>query len=77
VSSSRSWAYTCNGGWSTKRAESSVATTRFRSATLSLFAGTTRVARSGVAGFLPAVARDRPVKAAAALVVTPAARRFR
>ena len=77
MSSSRSWAYTCNGGWSTKRAESSVATTRFRSATLSLFAGTTRVARSGVAGFLPAVARDRPVKAAADLVVTPAARRFR
>jgi hypothetical protein len=27
---------------------------------LSLFAGTTRVARSGVAGFLAAVARDRP-----------------
>ena len=52
-------------------------TTRFRSARLSRFAGTTLVARSGVAGFLPAVARDRPVKAAADLVVTPAARRFR
>jgi len=50
-------------------------TTRVRSAPLSLFAGTTRVARSGVAGFLPAVARDRPVNAAAALVVTPTARR--
>ena len=51
-------------------------TTRVRSAGLSRFAGTTRVARSGVAGFLPAVARDRPVNSAAALVVTPAARRF-
>ena len=64
-------------GWSTKRGESNTLTTRARSARLSLFAGTTRVARRGLAGFLPAVAREMPVNLAASLVVVPAAQRSR
>jgi len=52
-------------------------TTRARSAGLSLFDGTILAPRRGVAGFLPAVARDMPVNLAAALVVVPAARRSR
>jgi hypothetical protein len=57
--------------------KSSVCATRARSTGLSLFAGTVRVARNGGAGFLPAVARDKPVNAAAALVVVPTARSSR
>ena len=77
MSSSRSWAYTCSGGWSTKRGESSVATTFARSAALSLFAGTSGTTRNGGRGLLVAVARDKPVNVAAFLVVIPAARSSR